>query len=48
MVLMVPTTLVNLIDQNTIAGIPSIMCGFAVFLALALVFWVMPRGGQKR
>lgn len=48
MLLMIPTTTVNLIDQNTIAGIPSIMCGFAVFLALALVFWVLPRGGEKR
>jgi hypothetical protein len=48
MLLMIPTTTVNLIDQNTIAGIPSIMCGFAVFLALALAFWVMPRGGEKR
>lgn len=46
--LMVPTTTVNLIDQNTIAGIPSIMCGFAVFLALALAFWVMPAAGKKR
>lgn len=48
LLLMAPTTAVNLIDQNTIAGIPSIMCGFAVLLALALAFWVMPAAGKKR
>lgn len=39
---MLPTTIVYLIDQTTIAGIPSIMCGFAVLLALCLVFAVLP------
>lgn len=39
---MVPTTFVNLIDPSTIAGIPSIMCGFAVILAFVLVFGVLP------
>jgi len=39
---MVPTTLVNSIDPSTIAGIPSIMCGFAVSLAFVLVFAVLP------
>lgn len=39
----VPTTLVNIVDPSTIAGIPSIMCGFAVLLALALTFIVLPR-----
>lgn len=38
----VPTTFVNIIDPSTIAGIPSIMCGFAVILALILVFMVSP------
>lgn len=32
----VPTTTVNIIDPATIAGIPSIMCGFAVMLAFVL------------
>jgi hypothetical protein len=45
---MVPTTTVNFLDHNTIAGIPSIMCGFAVLMALTLVLWVLPRGGTKR
>lgn len=38
----VPTTLVNIIDHRTLDGIPSIMCGFAVILALCLVFKVAP------
>lgn len=38
----VPTTAVNIIDPSTIAGIPSIMCGFAVILAFILVGKVAP------
>lgn len=37
-----PTTAVNVIDPATVAGIPSIMCGFAVILALVLTFKVVP------
>lgn len=40
---MLPTTAVNLIDPTTIDGIPSIMCGFAVLLAVTLVAGVAPR-----
>jgi len=45
---MVPTTTVNFLDRNTIEGIPSIMCGFAILLALTLVLWVLPKAGAKR
>lgn len=45
---MAPTTIVNTIDPSTIAGIPSIMCGFAVILALILAFRVMPLAGKER
>lgn len=45
---MLPTTVVNTIDPSTIAGIPSIMCGFAVILALILAFRVMPVVGVDR
>lgn len=38
----IPTAAVNLIDPSTIAGIPSIMCGFAVILAFLLVGRVAP------
>lgn len=39
---MVPTTLVNIINPATIVGIPSIMCGFAVMLALTIAGEVLP------
>jgi len=42
-----PTTVVNLIDPSTIAGIPSIMCGFAVLLAFVLVGKVAPDAIMK-
>lgn len=38
-----PTATVNLIDPSTMAGIPSIMCGFAVIFAIVIVFWVLPK-----
>ncbi|HEX6416744.1 MAG TPA: hypothetical protein VFZ62_04430 [Candidatus Saccharimonadales bacterium] len=38
----VPTTAANIVDPSTIAGIPSIMCGFAVLLALSLALVVLP------
>jgi hypothetical protein len=38
----VPTTAANVIDPNTISGIPSIMCGFAVILAITLTTVVLP------
>lgn len=44
---MVPTTLVNVVDPTTIAGIPSIMCGFAVILAVVLVGRVLPTYYQR-
>lgn len=51
----VPTTFANIVDPATIRGIPSIMCGFAVLLALVLVGQVLPRfyrrpavSGQQR
>lgn len=42
-VFIVPTIAVNMIDPETIRGIPSIMCGFAVLLAAVLLFAVTPR-----
>ncbi len=37
-----PTTTANIIDPSTLAGIPSIMCGFAVILATILTLVVLP------
>lgn len=39
---MLPTTVANLADPSTLAGIPSIMCGFAVMLAIILSGEVLP------
>lgn len=39
---LVPTTFANIVNPSTIAGIPSIMCGFAVLLAIVLVDRVLP------
>ncbi|HSW98485.1 MAG TPA: histidine kinase N-terminal 7TM domain-containing protein [Candidatus Saccharimonadales bacterium] len=44
----VPVVCVNLLSPNTMRGIPSIMCGFAVLLALALAFEVLPGTVAKR
>lgn len=38
----IPTTTANIVDPSTIAGIPSIMCGFAVIFAIALTLVVLP------
>ena len=40
--LLVPTTTVNIINPETVRGIPSIMCGFAVLLAGFVAFVVLP------
>lgn len=48
MAFILPTTTANVIDPSTIAGIPSIMCGFAVILALVLTFVVLPRYYQAK
>ncbi len=45
---MLPTTVVNTISPSTVRGIPSIMCGFAVLLALVISFWVLPLVGRVR
>ncbi|HPF31123.1 MAG TPA: hypothetical protein PLO25_02340 [Candidatus Saccharibacteria bacterium] len=42
LVFLLPTTTINVIDPNTIKGIPSIMCGFAVLYAVILVVKVLP------
>jgi len=51
----IPTATVNFLSHDTLQGIPSIMCGFAVLLALVLAFRVLPaytrthsKGKKKR
>lgn len=43
----VPTTAANIIDPSTLSGIPSIMCGFAVILAIILTLVVVPKAYKK-
>lgn len=43
----VPTTAANIVDPSTLAGIPSIMCGFAVILAVILTLVVIPKAHRK-
>jgi peptidoglycan/LPS O-acetylase OafA/YrhL len=38
----IPTTIANVINPTTVAGIPSIMCGFAVLMAVAIIAGVLP------
>lgn len=45
---LVPTAIVNLLSPETAAGIPSIMCGFAVILALTIGVWVLPRVAKAK
>lgn len=37
-----PTSIVNMLNPQTMVGIPSIMCGFAVTYALILTFGIVP------
>jgi hypothetical protein len=47
-IFIIPATTVNLVNSGTISGMPSIMCGFAVLLALVLAFIVLPTTAKKR
>lgn len=38
---LIPTGITNLVEPQTLAAIPSIMCGFAVIFAFILVFGVL-------
>jgi hypothetical protein len=47
-IFLLPTTTVHFFSPETLAGIPSIMCGFAVLLALAVCFIMLPVAAQKK
>jgi hypothetical protein len=40
---LIPTGVINMINPETMNGIPSIMCGFAVLYALILTFGILPK-----
>lgn len=45
---MLPVALANSVDPSTRAGVPSIMCGFAVVFALILSLYITPRAATRR
>lgn len=48
LVFLVPTAVANTVRPETRRGIPSVMCGFAVLLALILVLYIMPRMAENK
>lgn len=48
LVFLVPVAVANTIKPQTRHGIPSIMCGFAVLLAVILVGYILPRVATSR
>ncbi|QQS19584.1 hypothetical protein IPL85_04915 [Candidatus Saccharibacteria bacterium] len=48
LMLILPVATVNIINPELIHAVPSIMCGFAVFLALTVTLYVLPRSAQIR
>lgn len=48
LVFLIPTAVANTLKPETMAGIPSIMCGFAVLFALILYVYVLPRTSQTK
>jgi len=47
-IFLVPTATANIVKPETVSGIPSIMCGFAVLFALILVFGILPLTTTKK
>lgn len=45
---LLPTGIVNAVNPQTISGIPSVMCGFAVIYALILAFGIVPITQPKK
>jgi len=47
LVFLVPTTIANTVSPATKAGIPSVMCGFAILFALILFGLVLPKSSAR-
>lgn len=43
-----PTSIINAVNPQTLEGVPSIMCGFAVTYAVILVFGIVPLVLEQR
>lgn len=47
LVFLVPTAIANMVNPASRAGIPSVMCGFAVLFALVLTIYILPRVAEE-
>jgi hypothetical protein len=48
LVFLVPSALSMAVRPSVRRGIPSVLCGFAVLLALVLVLYILPRAGEVK
>lgn len=48
LVFLLPTAIANTLSPETMRGIPSIMCGFAILFALILYFYIASRVTTKK
>jgi hypothetical protein len=48
LVFLIPSALAMSVKPSVRRGIPSVLCGFAVLLALILVFYILPRSAQAK
>jgi hypothetical protein len=48
LIFLVPTALANTFRPQTSHGIPSVMCGFAVLMALILTLYITPRAAEPK
>ncbi|HSW85571.1 MAG TPA: hypothetical protein VLF79_03105 [Candidatus Saccharimonadales bacterium] len=48
LIFLVPSALSMAVKPSVRRGIPSVLCGFAVLLALVLTLYILPRAGRPR
>lgn len=48
LVFLVPSAISMVVKPEARRGIPSVLCGFAILLALVLTFYILPRAPQSR
>jgi hypothetical protein len=48
LVFLVPAATVHIISPESRRGIPSVLCGFAILLALTLALYILPKVGRRR
>jgi hypothetical protein len=48
LVFLVPSGVAMSLNHRVLRGIPSVLCGFAVLLALILAFYILPRAAETK